>query len=377
MGLLCIIKFYKINKKLFGGFKVALTGVIDALKKASLEEIGVSFSLADIMRDLKIDGNNVYIKLFSPSEKYHDFLKSKTEEVLKSLGADKIDIEFTNEPPQQQQQQPPQPPPQANPFESRRRIPNIKKVIAVASGKGGVGKSTVAVNLAASLKKLGYEVGYLDADMYGPSGPTMLGAKDKQVLAREDNKLIPPVAHGIKMMSIGLLLPSEDTPVIWRGPVLFKALNQFLFDIDWGDEGLDFLIIDLPPGTGDVQITLGQTAEIDGAIIVTTPQDVALVDVKKGIQMFNEVMIPVLGIVENMSYFVCPDNNKKYEIFGKSKTEQVAKQYNTKVLGKVPIEPKVAEFSDLGIPIVLAKEETASAQAFLDIAKNLIKELSS
>ena len=356
---------------------MALTGVIDALKKASLEEIGVSFSLADIMRDLKIDGNNVYIKLFSPSEKYHDFLKKKTEEVLKGIGAGKIDIEFTNEPPQQQQQQPPQPPPQANPFESRRRIPNVKKVIAVASGKGGVGKSTVAVNLAASLKKLGYDVGYLDADMYGPSGPTMLGAKDKQVLAREDNKLIAPVAHGIKMMSIGLLLPSEDTPVIWRGPVLFKALNQFLFDIDWGEEGLDFLIIDLPPGTGDVQITLGQTAEIDGAIIVTTPQDVALVDVKKGIQMFNEVMIPVLGIVENMSYFVCPDNNKKYEIFGKSKTEQVAKQYNTKVLGKVPIEPKVAEFSDLGIPIVLAKEETASSQAFLDIAKNLIKELSS
>jgi ATP-binding protein involved in chromosome partitioning len=212
--------------------------------------------------------------------------------------------------------------------------------------------------------------------MYGPSGPTMLGAKDKQVLAKGDNILIAPESHGIKIMSIGLLLPSEDTPVIWRGPVLFKALSQFLFDIDWGDEELDFLIIDLPPGTGDVQITLGQTAEIDGAIIVTTPQDVALIDVKKGIQMFNEVEIPILGIVENMSYFVCPDNGKKYEIFGKSRTEEIAKQYGTEVLSKVPIEPKVAEFGDLGVPIVLAKPESESAKAFIEAAQNLIKKLS-
>ncbi|WP_029522134.1 Mrp/NBP35 family ATP-binding protein [Persephonella sp. KM09-Lau-8] len=353
---------------------MALQGVMDTLKNANLEEIGVSFSLADLLRDLRIDGNNVYIKLFSPSEKYHDYLKEKAEKVLKSIGAEKVEVEFTSEPPKQQQQ-PPQPPPQENPFENRRRIPGVKKVIAVASGKGGVGKSTVAVNLAAALKKMGYEVGYLDADMYGPSGPTMLGAKDKQVTATPDNKLIPPEAHGIKMMSIGLLLPSEDTPVIWRGPVLFKALSQFLFDINWG-EGLDFLIIDLPPGTGDVQITLGQTAEIDGAVIVTTPQDVALIDVKKGIQMFNEVQIPVLGIVENMSYFVCPDNGKAYEIFGKSKTEEIAKQYNTELLGKIPIEPKVAEFADLGIPIVLAKEDSNSAKAFMEIAQNVIRKLS-
>ncbi len=356
---------------------MALTGVMDALKKATLEEIGVSFSLADILRDLKIDGNNVYIKLFSPSDKYHEFLEKKANEVLKNIGAENVEVEFTNEPPKAEAPQtPPPPPPQQNPFENRRRIPKVKKVIAVASGKGGVGKSTVAVNLAAALKKLGYEVGYLDADMYGPSGPTMLGAKDKQVLGTQDNKLIPPVSHGIKIMSIGLMLPSEDTPVIWRGPVLFKALNQFLFDIDWGDEGLDFLIIDLPPGTGDVQITLGQTAEIDGAVIVTTPQDVALIDVKKGIQMFNEVQIPVLGVVENMSYFVCPDNNKKYEIFGKSKTEELAKNYGIELLGKIPIEPKVAEFSDLGIPIVFAKEDSSSSQAFLEIARKLVKKLS-
>ncbi|WP_457641651.1 Mrp/NBP35 family ATP-binding protein [Persephonella sp.] len=356
---------------------MALQGVIDRLKKTTLEEIGVSFSLADILRDMKIEGDNVYLKLFSPSDKYHDFLRKKAEEVLKSIGAQQVEIEFTNEPPKATAPQTP-PPPQAqqNPFENKRKIPKVKKVVAVASGKGGVGKSTVAVNLAAALKKMGYEVGYLDADMYGPSGPTMLGAKDKQVLAREDGKLIPPESHGIKMMSIGLLLPSEDTPVIWRGPVLFKALSQFLFDIDWAEDELDFLIIDLPPGTGDVQITLGQTAEIDGAVIVTTPQDVALIDVKKGIQMFNEVMIPVLGIVENMSYFICPETDKKYEIFGKSRTEEVAKQYNIDLLGKIPIEPKVAEFGDLGIPIVLAKEDTASSKAFIEIAENMIRKLS-
>ncbi|SNZ03168.1 ATP-binding protein involved in chromosome partitioning [Persephonella hydrogeniphila] len=354
---------------------MALQGVIDTLKNTNLQEIGVSFSLADLMRDLKIEDDNVYIKLFSPSEKYHDYLREKAETVLKSIGAKNVQVEFTSEPPKQQQ--PPQPPPtaQQNPFESRRRIPKVKKVIAVASGKGGVGKSTVAVNLSAALRKMGYNVGYLDADMYGPSGPTMLGAKDKQVTATPDNKLIPPEVHGIKIMSIGLLLPSEDTPVIWRGPVLFKALSQFLFDINWGEE-LDFLIIDLPPGTGDVQITLGQTAEIDGAVIVTTPQDVALIDVKKGIQMFNEVQIPVLGIVENMSYFVCPDSGKKYEIFGKSKTEEVAKQYNTELLGRIPIEPKVAEFADLGIPVVLAKEDSESSKAFMKVAEELIKKLS-
>ncbi len=354
---------------------MALQGVMDSLKRTTLDEIGVSFSLADLLRDIKINDENVEILLFSPSEKYYEFLQQKAEEALKSVGAKEVKVEFTSEPPKQQQQAP-TPPPQENPFENKKRIPKVKKVIAVASGKGGVGKSTVAVNLAAALKKMGYNVGYLDADMYGPSGPTMLGAKDKQVLAKEGNILIAPESHGIKIMSIGLLLPSEDTPVIWRGPVLFKALGQFLFDIDWGDEELDFLIIDLPPGTGDVQITLGQTAEIDGAIIVTTPQDVALIDVKKGIQMFNEVEIPILGIVENMSYFICPDNNKKYEIFGKSKTEEIAKQYGTEVLSKIPIEPKVAEFGDLGIPIVLAKPDSDSAKAFEEAAQNLIKRLS-
>ena len=354
---------------------MALQGVMDSLKRTTLDEIGVSFSLADLLRDIKINDENVEILLFSPSEKYYEFLQQKAEEALKSVGAKEVKVEFTSEPPKQQQQAP-QPPPQENPFENKKRIPKVKKVIAVASGKGGVGKSTVAVNLAAALKKMGYNVGYLDADMYGPSGPTMLGAKDKQVTGKEGNVLVAPESHGIKLMSIGLLLPSEDTPVIWRGPVLFKALEQFLFDIDWGDEGLDFLIIDLPPGTGDVQITLGQVAEIDGAVIVTTPQDVALIDVKKGIQMFNEVEIPILGIVENMSYFVCPDNGKKYEIFGKSKTEEVAKQYGTDVLAKIPIEPKVAEFADLGIPIVLAKPDSDSAKAFVEAAQNLIKKLS-
>lgn len=357
---------------------MALQGVIDALKKTTLEEIGVSFSLADILKDIKITGDDVYIVLFSPSEKYHDYLREKVENTLRPLGAKSIDVEFSQEPPVQRQTQPPPPPPPQNPFENRRRIPNVDKVILVASGKGGVGKSTVAVNIASALKKLGYNVGYLDADMYGPSGPTMFGAKDKKVMARqtpEGDKIIAPQAHGVKVMSIGFLLPSEDTPVIWRGPVLFKALTQFLFDVDWGDEKLDFLVVDLPPGTGDIQITIGQTAEVDGAIIVTTPQDVALIDVKKGIQMFNEVQIPIIGVVENMSYFICPDTGNRYEIFGKSKTAQVSQDYSTELLGQIPIDPKVAEFSDLGIPVVFAKEDSPVAQEFLNIARKLIEKL--
>jgi ATP-binding protein involved in chromosome partitioning len=357
---------------------MALQGVMDVLKKTTLEEIDIGFSLADLLKDLKIEGDDVYLVIFSPSERYHQFLRERVEKALKSIGAKNVNVEFSDQPPQRQQQQPPPPPPQANPFETRRRIPNVNKVILVASGKGGVGKSTVAVNLASALKKLGYNVGYLDADMYGPSGPTMFGAKDKKVMARqspEGDKIIAPEAHGVKVMSIGFLLPSEDTPVIWRGPVLFKALTQFLFDIDWGEEGLDYLVIDLPPGTGDVQITIGQTAEVDGAIIVTTPQDVALIDVKKGIQMFKEVQIPIIGVVENMSYFVCPDSGKAYEIFGKSKTGELLKNYGVELLGKIPIEPKVAEFSDLGIPIVFAKEDSQSAQEFINIAKKVVEKL--
>lgn len=356
---------------------MALQGVMDALKRTTLQEIGVSFSLSDIIKDIKISGDDVYIKVFSPSEKYYDYLREKIERTLKPLGARHIEVEFSQEPPVQRQTQPPPPPPQ-NPFENRRRIPKVDKVILVASGKGGVGKSTVAVNIISALRRLGYNVGYLDADMYGPSGPTLFGAKDKKVTAKETpegTKIIAPEAHGVKVMSIGFLLPSEDTPVIWRGPVLFKALTQFLFDIDWGEEKLDFLVVDLPPGTGDIQITIGQTVEVDGAIVVTTPQDVALIDVKKGIQMFNEVQIPIIGVVENMSYFICPDSGKKYEIFGKSKTADVAKDYSTELLGQIPIDPKVAEFSDLGIPFVVAKEDSTVAQEFLSIARKLVEKL--
>jgi ATPases involved in chromosome partitioning len=210
-------------------------------------------------------------------------------------------------------------------------------------------------------------LGFLDADIYGPSVPTMLGTKGARLTANVFNKIIPIEKYGIKMISMGFLLPSEDTPVIWRGPILMQALNQFLFDVDWGP--LDYLILDLPPGTGDVQLSLAQNTAIDGAVVVTTPQDVALVDVKKAVSMFREVNIPILGVVENMAYFVCPETGKEYRIFGESKVPQFVQTYNLKLLGSIPIEPDVTKYADEGMPIVEASPESRTAKAFMGIAK--------
>ncbi len=253
----------------------------------------------------------------------------------------------------------------------RQRVKGIRKIILVGSGKGGVGKSTVAVNLALALSYLGNEVGFLDADIYGPSAPTLLGLKGERISANENNKLIPIGRYGLKVVSIGFMLPSEDTPLIWRGPMLLKAVSQMLFDTDWGI--LDYLVVDLPPGTGDVQLTLAQTTIIDGAIVVTTPQDLSLVDVKKAVNMFKRVEVPILGVVENMAYFICPDSKKKYYIFGKGKTLEFARTYNLKVLGSIPIDPRIAEGGDLGLPIVVEEPESEVAKAFINIAKLIDK----
>jgi ATP-binding protein involved in chromosome partitioning len=244
-------------------------------------------------------------------------------------------------------------------------VPGVSNAIAVASGKGGVGKSTVAVNLALALAQDGARVGLMDADVYGPSVPMMLGANVRPGM--HDEKIIPPQAFGIRMMSIGFLMPA-DKALIWRGPLVAQLINQFLSDVDWGE--LDYLIIDMPPGTGDAHLSLVQAIQLAGAIIATTPQDVAIADAVKGIRMFEEVKAPILGIVENMSYFVCPNCGETYDIFGTGGGERTAKEFGVELLGQIPIDPAIRLSGDIGHPIVVADPESAPALAFRQAALN-------
>ena len=235
-------------------------------------------------------------------------------------------------------------------------LPGVKNVIAVASGKGGVGKSTVAVNLAAGLSQLGARVGLFDADVYGPNVPRMVGS-DERPKATAEEQLIPPEKYGMKLMSMDFLV-GEDDPVIWRGPMVHKLLTQLFEDVEWG--ALDYMVVDLPPGTGDTQLTLLQSVPIAGAVIVTTPQEVAVDDARKGLEMFGKHETPVLGIVENMSGFVCPDCGSEHDLFGRGGGREFAADVDMPFLGEIPLDPRVREGED-GAPLVLGEGETAEA----------------
>jgi ATP-binding protein involved in chromosome partitioning len=253
------------------------------------------------------------------------------------------------------------------PLIQRDPIPGVKHVLAVASGKGGVGKSTVASNLAVAFQERGLSVGLMDADIYGPSVPTMFGIHEQpEIIDVEGRRMIIPLQrHGLKLMSLGFLQP-EDAPVIWRGPLVMKAVRQFLRDVDWRE--CDILVIDLPPGTGDAQLTLTQSAPLDGAVIVTTPQDVSLIDARKGLNMFREVDVPVIGIVENMSVFRCPECGHKEHIFRQGGGRRTAEELGVPLLGDIPIDPRIAEAGDAGTPTVLAHPDSDAARAFGEIA---------
>jgi ATP-binding protein involved in chromosome partitioning len=253
---------------------------------------------------------------------------------------------------------------------SLKPLPNIKNIIAVGSGKGGVGKSTVAVNLALALAKSA-RVGILDADIYGPSLPTMLGLTEKP--ESPDGKTISPIEkYGLQCMSIGLLLV-DNAPAIWRGPIVTKALQQMLFDTNW--DNLDYLIIDLPPGTGDIQLTLAQKIPVAGAIIVTTPQDLALIDAKKALDMFNKVQVPVLGIVENMSTYVCTQCGHEEHIFGHEGAREMANNFKVPLLGQLPLEKKIREETDSGRPSVIAAPDSSRAQCYYELAQQVVEKL--
>jgi ATP-binding protein involved in chromosome partitioning len=250
------------------------------------------------------------------------------------------------------------------------RIPGVKRIIAVASGKGGVGKSTCSVNLACALQHLGARVGLLDCDIYGPSIPLMMGVYERPTVSAGE-RLVPPVSHHVKVMSIGLLL-ENDQPVIWRGPMIAKTIQQFLFAVEWGD--LDYLLVDLPPGTGDAQLSLCQTVPLDGGVIVTTPQEASLGVVRKGIAMFNKVNVPILGLVENMSYFTTP-NGERVEIFGHGGGQAEAARQSLPFLGEVPIFTEIREAGDRGVPVVVSAPNRPAGKAFIQIAEKLHQSL--
>lgn len=251
-------------------------------------------------------------------------------------------------------------------------LPGIRNVVAVSSGKGGVGKSTVAVNLALALAAQGARVGMLDADIYGPSQPIMLGLQGERPTSRDGKRLVPLAAHGVVAMSIGFLVDVEQ-PMVWRGPMVTSALNQLLADTDWGE--LDYLIVDMPPGTGDIQLTLSQRVPLSGALIVTTPQDIALADARKGLKMFEKVNVPVLGIVENMSVHVCSHCGHAEHIFGVGGGARMAEQYDVQMLGALPLDARIREDADGGHPTVVAEPASARAAAYFALARRTAGEL--
>ncbi len=249
-------------------------------------------------------------------------------------------------------------------------IPEVKQTIAVSSGKGGVGKSTVTVNLAVALRLAGSAVGIIDSDVYGPDIPLMLGTRGRPGMF--DNRIIPVEAHGMKMMSIGLLVNDKE-PLVWRGPMIHSFIQQMLKDVNWG--ALDYLVFDMPPGTGDAQLSLSQVIPLSGVVMVTTPQEVALLDVRKAIAMFQKLNVPILGIVENMSYFVAPDTGKRYSIFGEGGGKKLADEYGVPLLAQVPLDPATRQAGDEGTPITVRAPDSAQARAFRELAASVCRRL--
>ena len=344
--------------------------ITNALKKIKYPGFTRDIISFGIVKNIQIQDSNIKLSLVlpKPDKELEESIKQSVKKtILEIPGVN--DLEILSE-----SRQPKTLPGQTQDSEEKKlQISNIKYFVAVASGKGGVGKSTVAVNLALAASKLRENVGLMDADIWGPSAPIMLGTNEKP--STNDRKKLNPIKKfGINIMSIGFLI-SEDDTVIWRGPMVHSAIKQFLEDVDWKDT--EHLFIDLPPGTGDAQLSLIQNAPITGGIIVTTPQDVALIDVKRGIHMFRKLNVPVLGVVENMSYLSCPHCDKEIDIFGRGGGFKMAEKFNVPFLGEIPIDPEIRKCGDYGNPIVLSSPESVASKSFMKITEQILKQIES
>jgi ATP-binding protein involved in chromosome partitioning len=347
---------------LFNKSRVTEVDVLKALSVVKDPDLNKDIVALNFVQNLKIDGSSVSfdINLTTPACPVKERLKEEAEDAVRTLdGVSDVRVNLTAEVRQ-------------HAGLDRSTLSNVRNIIAVGSGKGGVGKSTVATNLAVGLGQTGARVGLLDADIYGPSIPIMMG-KNEQVGIDENNRIIPLENHGIKFISMGLFVPG-DKPLIWRGPMAHKALEQCLFQVEWGE--LDYLVVDLPPGTGDVHLTLVQSVPVTGGVIVSTPQDVGWTISLKTLRMFQQTNVAILGIIENMSYYVCPHCGEREHIFGSSGALNASEELGVPFLGEIPIDIRIRQQADEGTPIVAADPNSPSSQAYREILGHLAQQIS-
>ena len=342
--------------------QVTQDAVMAALGTVQEPELGGDLVTRQMVKDLVIDGAAVAftIELTTPACPLKDEIEARIHTALDPIGVESIDLTWGSMVRR------------AAPRTAEQLLPGVKNVIAVASGKGGVGKSTVAVNLAVALARDGASVGLLDADITGPNVPLMLGLEGQPGKSAEE-KILPLSRHGVKAISIQFFVPAGQ-PIIWRGPLVGGAIQQFLRDVDWGD--LDYLVIDLPPGTSDAQLTLAQAVPISGAVLVTTPQEVALLDVEKALAMFKRMSVPVIGLVENMTALICPHCSEPIELFGRGGGERFAREHNLEYLGGIPLDVTVRQGGDVGVPAVAQREPGPAAAALTSLARTVAARMS-
>ena len=336
--------------------------VLDALRAVQDPDLHKDIVALGFVKSVKINGSRValVIELTTPACPVKELMREQARTAVMQLGASEVDVEMTA-------QVRSVPRPEGN----KAPVPGVKNIIAVGAGKGGVGKSTVAVNIALALARAGSKVGIVDGDMYGPNIPIMLGISES--LESEDGKIKPAERYGIQVVSLGFLTP-DDAPVIWRGPMLHGAVQQFFRDAKW--DNLDYLIIDMPPGTGDVALSLSQSVPVAGAVVVSTPQKVALADTKRAVAMYRKLNIPVIGFIENMSHFICPGCGKETDLFGKGGGEELAAQMKVPFLGSVPLYEPVRRGGDAGTPIVMSEPDSPAAKALVAAAERVAAQVS-